>query len=73
MIQAAVQMVWVIPETAFVLGTCVLFPHPDFVWFKIDRYNHYVELIEPSQKRACIRCCQDFDDCRLDKGEAYSC
>ncbi|KXN82974.1 hypothetical protein AN958_01979 [Leucoagaricus sp. SymC.cos] len=30
-------------------------------------YNHYVELIEPSQRRACIRCCQDFDDCPLGK------
>lgn len=33
-------------------------------------YNHYVELVEPFQKRACIRCCQDFDDCRLDKDTA---
>ncbi|KAL9714497.1 hypothetical protein Ac2012v2_002812 [Leucoagaricus gongylophorus] len=33
-------------------------------------YNHYVELVEPFQKRACIRCCQDFDDCCLDKDTA---
>ncbi|KAJ3549780.1 hypothetical protein NMY22_g747 [Coprinellus aureogranulatus] len=26
-------------------------------------YNHYVELLEPSGSRACIRCCQDPDDC----------
>jgi len=26
-------------------------------------YNHYVELIEPSNNRACIRCCDDPDDC----------
>jgi len=26
-------------------------------------YNHYVELIEPASKRACIRCCNDPSDC----------
>jgi len=26
-------------------------------------YNHYVELLEPSAPRACIRCCNDPDDC----------
>ena len=31
-------------------------------------YNHYVELVEPADKRACIKCCDNFDDCPLDKG-----
>lgn len=26
-------------------------------------YNHYVELVEPAGHRACIRCCEDFNDC----------
>ncbi|KAF6760585.1 hypothetical protein DFP72DRAFT_1062964 [Ephemerocybe angulata] len=26
-------------------------------------YNHYIELIEPSSPRACIRCCEDAEDC----------
>ncbi|KAH6909789.1 hypothetical protein BKA70DRAFT_176202 [Coprinopsis sp. MPI-PUGE-AT-0042] len=26
-------------------------------------YSHYVELIEPLAQRACIRCCDDPDDC----------
>ncbi|PPQ64978.1 hypothetical protein CVT24_008165, partial [Panaeolus cyanescens] len=26
-------------------------------------YSHYVELIEPAASRACIRCCDDEDDC----------
>jgi len=30
-------------------------------------YNHYVELIEPSARRACIRCCDDPADCPLNK------
>jgi len=28
-------------------------------------YNHYVELIEPASKRACLRCCIDPADCIL--------
>ncbi|TFK73258.1 hypothetical protein BDN72DRAFT_834915 [Pluteus cervinus] len=28
-------------------------------------YNHYVELVEPSDKRACIKCCDDSNDCPL--------
>ncbi|CAE6450915.1 unnamed protein product [Rhizoctonia solani] len=28
-------------------------------------YNHYVELIEPAGRRACIRCCDDPTDCPL--------
>jgi hypothetical protein len=28
-------------------------------------YNHYVELIEPSDRRACIKCCDDGADCPL--------
>jgi hypothetical protein len=31
-------------------------------------YNHYVELVEPADKRACIKCCDNFDDCPLDRG-----
>ncbi|KAB5591979.1 putative effector protein [Ceratobasidium theobromae] len=30
-------------------------------------YNHYVELVEPAQKRICIRCCDDYDDCPTNK------
>ncbi|TFK33463.1 hypothetical protein BDQ12DRAFT_691142 [Crucibulum laeve] len=30
-------------------------------------YNHYVELVEPSDNRACIKCCDDFNDCPLNK------
>jgi len=30
-------------------------------------YNHYVELIEPFNKRACIRCCSDALDCPTTK------
>ncbi|TEB30845.1 hypothetical protein FA13DRAFT_498756 [Coprinellus micaceus] len=26
-------------------------------------YNHYIEILEPSAPRACIRCCDDPDDC----------
>jgi len=32
------------------------------------RYNHYVELVEPADKRACIKCCDDPADCPLNKG-----
>ncbi|KAL0573230.1 hypothetical protein V5O48_008718 [Marasmius crinis-equi] len=28
-------------------------------------YNYYVELIEPSANRACIKCCDNYDDCPL--------
>ncbi|CAE7179433.1 unnamed protein product [Rhizoctonia solani] len=28
-------------------------------------YNHYVELVEPAGRRACIRCCDDPADCPL--------
>ncbi|KAL0063426.1 hypothetical protein AAF712_009630 [Marasmius tenuissimus] len=28
-------------------------------------YSHYVELIEPSGPRACIKCCDNYDDCPL--------
>ncbi|CAE6388783.1 unnamed protein product [Rhizoctonia solani] len=30
-----------------------------------EGYNHYVELLEPGANRACIRCCQDTNDCPL--------
>ncbi|KAF9472902.1 hypothetical protein BDN70DRAFT_909004 [Pholiota conissans] len=26
-------------------------------------YNHYIEILEPAGPRACIRCCEDPDDC----------
>ncbi|KAJ3511373.1 hypothetical protein NLJ89_g4134 [Agrocybe chaxingu] len=26
-------------------------------------YNHYVELVEPADRRACIKCCDNFNDC----------
>ncbi|KAH8831876.1 hypothetical protein DL96DRAFT_1589285 [Flagelloscypha sp. PMI_526] len=26
-------------------------------------YNHYVELVEPAGKRACIKCCNNAKDC----------
>lgn len=35
----------------------------------IHRFNHYVELVEPGGPRACIRCCDDFNDCPVNKGE----
>lgn len=34
---------------------------------KCDGYNHYVELTEPVAKRFCIKCCDNFNDCPLDK------
>ena len=33
------------------------------------RYKHYVELIEPTGPRACIRCCDDENDCPMNKGK----
>ncbi|KAF9007476.1 hypothetical protein BDQ17DRAFT_1350709 [Cyathus striatus] len=30
-------------------------------------YKHYVELVEPDAKRACIKCCDNYDDCPLNK------
>jgi len=30
-------------------------------------YKHYVELVEPADKRACIKCCDDPVDCPLNK------
>ncbi|KAG8963238.1 hypothetical protein FRC03_003240 [Tulasnella sp. 419] len=37
---------------------------------KCTGYAHYVELIEPDVNRACIRCCQEYKDCPLDKDTA---
>ncbi|CAE6491125.1 unnamed protein product [Rhizoctonia solani] len=37
---------------------------------KCAGYNHYVEIVEPNVSRACIRCCQDTRDCRLDRDTA---
>ncbi|KAF9522157.1 hypothetical protein CPB83DRAFT_864918 [Crepidotus variabilis] len=28
-------------------------------------YNFYVELVEPGDNRACIKCCDNYDDCPL--------
>jgi hypothetical protein len=41
-----------------------------FVWSLTfgNRYKHYVELVEPSGKRACIKCCDDPADCPVNKG-----
>lgn len=39
-------------------------------WF--SRYNHYVELVEPAGRRACIKCCDDPSDCPVNKGEIVS-
>ncbi|KAG9088362.1 hypothetical protein FS749_002224 [Ceratobasidium sp. UAMH 11750] len=33
-------------------------------------YKHYVELVEPDAKRACIKCCDNFDDCPVNKDTA---
>ncbi|KAJ6546353.1 hypothetical protein B0H10DRAFT_1326932 [Mycena sp. CBHHK59/15] len=30
-------------------------------------YNHYVEIVEPDARRACIRCCDDAADCPTNK------
>jgi len=30
-------------------------------------YNHYVEIVEPGDNRACIRCCKDAVDCPTNK------
>ncbi|KAH8831852.1 hypothetical protein DL96DRAFT_1589202 [Flagelloscypha sp. PMI_526] len=30
-------------------------------------YDHYVELVEPAQKRACIKCCDRLSDCPTNK------
>ncbi len=35
----------------------------------ISSYAHYVELVEPAEKRACIKCCDNYDDCPLSMGE----
>ncbi|KAF8622005.1 hypothetical protein AX15_007359 [Amanita polypyramis BW_CC] len=31
-------------------------------------YKHYVELVEPAGRRACIKCCDNSNDCPLNKG-----
>jgi hypothetical protein len=33
-----------------------------------SRYNHYVELVEPAGRRACIKCCDNPIDCPVTKG-----
>ncbi|CAE6408999.1 unnamed protein product [Rhizoctonia solani] len=34
-------------------------------------YNHYVELVEPAENRACIKCCDNYDDCPLNMGKYF--
>ena len=34
-------------------------------------YKHYVEIVEPSSNRACIKCCDDPADCTADPCEYY--
>jgi hypothetical protein len=31
------------------------------------RYQHYVELVEPAERRACIKCCDNAADCPTNK------
>ncbi|KAK7052502.1 hypothetical protein R3P38DRAFT_2860684 [Favolaschia claudopus] len=33
-------------------------------------YKHYVELVEPGDRRACIKCCDDPADCPLNKDQS---
>jgi hypothetical protein len=33
-------------------------------------YNHYVELVEPADRRACIKCCDNSADCPLNLGKS---
>jgi hypothetical protein len=56
------------------LGACVRGKRCYFHWWwlihDLDvRYNHYVELLEPGGPRACIRCCDDPDDCPTHMGQ----
>ena len=40
-----------------------------YIFNALHSYNHYVELVEPADRRACIKCCDNFDDCPLDRGK----
>ncbi|KAF7300955.1 Allergen protein [Mycena indigotica] len=33
-------------------------------------YKHYVELVEPDVRRACIKCCDDPSECPLDRDQS---
>lgn len=49
-------------------------PDPDLLFITdmpIRSYNHYVELVEPAGKRACIKCCDDTNDCPLNQGAYF--
>ncbi|OAD66547.1 hypothetical protein PHYBLDRAFT_22465, partial [Phycomyces blakesleeanus NRRL 1555(-)] len=35
-------------------------------------YPHFVNLVEPSDNRFCIRCCENEDDCNTGRSE-YGC
>lgn len=37
----------------------------DFSTEQYARYKHYVELVEPGGRRACIKCCDNTKDCPL--------
>ena len=36
--------------------------------FSYARYQHYVQLLEPAASRACIKCCDNLDDCPTKMG-----
>lgn len=61
---------------AFVLGKYpqIMFAQDnDELMCVADSYNHYVELVEPADNRACIKCCDDSADCPLNKGKLGVC
>jgi hypothetical protein len=52
----------------FVLGMLLLAKGDFFFLICECRFKHYVELLEPAGPRACIRCCDDADDCPTTQG-----
>ncbi|KAL0063427.1 hypothetical protein AAF712_009631 [Marasmius tenuissimus] len=44
----------------FVMGT-----------FNTSLYQHYVQLLEPAASRACIKCCDNLDDCPTKMGMSH--
>lgn len=41
-------------------------------WFPtLNRYNHYVEILEPAGPRACLRCCDNAEDCPTNRGACH--
>ncbi|KAG8734775.1 hypothetical protein FRC12_018384, partial [Ceratobasidium sp. 428] len=58
------------PQGSTCLGyVCILYHLRRHLIGVGDRYKHYVELVEPDVKRACIKCCDNYDDCPLDKDQ----